>query len=174
MNTNEDNYGTSTENGADEGRFTTMDILNMPADKAIAELAKFGAKTVYNIKQTTSEIFQKISDDEYSKICRPVITMDECLNWLKSQRTAYPQGAYFFIYAERNSQPRNENDLFSVAIALVDGNKKAIPVNARRRGTLFSDRIKNQDIVCMVIPAKTLDTKLLKALNGGPSVLIKL
>lgn len=152
-----------------------IDILNMPVDKAFVEIVKLGGKAVQGVKQKADETFQKIADEEYAKICRPVLTMDECLAWLKLQKVNYPQAAYFFIYTEQNPSPRNENDLFSVAIALVDTQKKAIPVTCIKKTSLFaSSAPKEQDIVCMVIPTKTMDTKLLKALNGGSSVLIKL
>lgn len=151
-----------------------FDILTMPVDKAVLELGRRGAKVVRDIKQNAAEVFQKIQDEEYAKICRPLLTMDDCLSWLKIQREIYPQAAHFFIFAVQNPTPRNENDLFSVTIAIVDAQKKTIPVTANKKTGLFSPSPKGQDIVCMVIPTKTLDTKLLKALNGGPSVLIKL
>lgn len=152
-----------------------IDILNMPVDKAFGEIVKLGGKAVKGVKQKADEIFQRIADEEYVKVCRPMLTMDECVTWLKIQKENYPQAAYFFIYMEQNPTPRNENDLFSVAIALVDAQKKAIPINGIKKSSLFaSSAPKDQDIVCMVIPTKTLDMKLLKALNGGSSVLIKL
>lgn len=155
------------------------DILNMPVGTAVVELVKKGAKAARDIKQGVSDLFQEMADEEYSKMCRPLISMDECLSWLNIQREIYPQAAYFFIFVEQNPSPRNENDLFSVTIALVDARKKPIPVTAIKQPrrlvhSIISSKNQEQDIVCIVIPAKTLDTKLLKALNGDPSVLIKL
>lgn len=155
------------------------DILNMPVEMAVVELVKKGAKAARDIKQGADDIFQEMADEEYKKMCRPLITMDECISWLKIQREIYPQAAYFFIYVEQNPSPRNENDLFSVTIALADARKKPIPVTAIKQSkrlvhSIISSKNQEQDIVCIVIPAKTLDTKLLKELNGTPSVLIKL
>lgn len=172
MNTN-GNHSEIPDGTASNADF--VDILNMPVDEAFKALFKVGGDKVRSIKQSARELFKKVADEEYVKVCRPILTMDECLTWLKLQKENYPQAAYFFIYAEQNPNPRNENDLFSVAIALVDQQKKAIPVSGIQRKSLFaSSAPKDQDIVCMVIPAKTLDMKLLKALNGGSSVLIKL
>lgn len=170
MNSNE-YYNDQKADNQEPGLF---DILNMPVDKAAVELARCGAKVVRDIKQNAAEVFQKIEDEEYAKICRPLLTMDDCLSWLKIQREIYPQAAHFFICTEQNPTPRNENDLFSVTIAVVDAQKKTIPVTAYKKTGLFGSPSQGQDIVCMVIPTKTLDTKLLKALNGSPSVLIKL
>lgn len=148
-----------------------VDILNMP----IEDLLKKGMNCISNFKKKADEIFKNIQDEEYAKICRPVLTMDECLTWMKVQKENYPQAAYFFIYAEKNPTPRNENDLFSVSIALVDSQKKTIPVkNIKPRNLFASSAPKDQNIVCMVIPTKTLDMKLLEALNGVSSVLIQL
>ncbi len=137
-------------------------------------LKEYGGKFINSIRQTASETYRTISDEEYRKICRPILTMDDCLRWLNVQRKNYPQASYFFIFYNENPAPRNENDKFSVTIAVVDENKKTIPVSTEKRGGLFSPRSQNQNIVCIVIPTGNLDMKLLKALNGNPSVLIKL
>ncbi|MBP1543419.1 MAG: hypothetical protein J6A16_04925, partial [Oscillospiraceae bacterium] len=127
-----------------------MDILNMPVDQAFAEIVKIGGKAVRGIKQKAEDTFQQIADEEYLKVCRPVLTMQDCVTWLNMQKANYPQAAYFFVYAEQNSAPRNENDLYSVAIALVDKDKKAIPVSYIKKTSLFSSAApKNQEIVCM-------------------------
>lgn len=147
-----------------------IDILSMPISKALSELVKIGAKAIKSLKEGLSKTFQKIADEEYKKICRPELTMNDCISWLKIQRQNYPQAAYFFITIEQNPEPRNENDMFSVILAITDDNKQPIPVeNAKKKS-----KSEDQDIVCVVVPARTLDAKLLKALNGGSSVLVKL
>lgn len=149
-----------------------IDILNMPISKALAELVKIGAKAIKSLKKGFSNAFQKIADEEYKKICRPELTMSDCVSWLKIQRQNYPQAAYFFITVEQNPEPRNENDRFSVILAITDDNKQPIPVeNAKKKS---KSEPEDQDIVCVVVPTRTLDAKLLKALNGGSSVLVKL
>lgn len=161
-----------------------FDVLNLPVPIALAELTRRGIKTVKSVKQTARETFQAIADQEYLEICRPLLTLDDCVRWIRIQKTEYPHIAYLFIYVERNNAPRNENDIFSIAVAGVDAMKKAIPVRSasNQKSRLFpSSNIKettsaapDTDIVCIVIPAKTIDEKLIRALNGNSSVLIKL
>lgn len=170
MNTNF--QSTNPNDGSQHSDF--VDIMNMPVDKAVAELVRYGASAIKSIKDTANSIFQSVADEQYKSMCRPIVTMDDCLKWLNVQRQSYSQAAYFFIYTEKTPAPRNENDIFTVTIAVIDAYKKTIPVHALKPRGPFSSAPKNQDIVCMVIPARTLDTKLLKALNGGSSVLIKL
>lgn len=152
-------------------------LLTLPIEQALPALVAKGVLTARTVRQSAKDTFQKISDEEYAKICVPILTLNDCLNWIQVQKIKYPQGQYFFAYVENNPMPRNENDVLSVAIALVDGYKKPIPVSAKKR-SFFSapnnDTIINQDIVCSVIPAKTIDQRLIKALNGTSSVLVKL
>lgn len=151
-------------------------LLRLAADEAVQELIRKGIQTARDVKQSAKNTFQAIEDEEYAKICISELTMTDCLTWVKTQKSSYPQGKYFFIYVEDNPVPRNENDNYSVAIALLDAYKKPIPVKAVRRG-LFNDApsLKNgQDLVCLVIPTGNIDNKLIKALNGTPSVLVQL
>lgn len=152
-------------------------LFRLGADEAIRELVKKGIRTAKDIKQSAKNTFHAIAEEEYAKICIPILTMNNCLTWVKVQKASYPQGQYFFIYVEENPVPRNENDNYSVAIALLDAYKKPIPVSAKRKSFLVSNAANqsiNQDIVCLVIPAGTIDNKLIKALNGTQSVLVKL
>ena len=152
-----------------------IDIISMPISKALIELVKLGAKGIKNLKEGISNALQKIADEEYKKICRSELTMNDCVKWLKIQRQNYPQAAYFFITVEQNPEPRNKNDVFSVILAITDDNKQPIPVeNAKKTSPFQKSAPKEQDIVCVVVPTRTLDAKLLKALNGGSSVLVKL
>jgi len=180
-------YGTykpeyATYNAEPEAEPGLIDILNMPVPIALLALAEKGVSTVRNIKQTTRETFQRIADEEYLKMCRPVLTFDDCVRWIRLQKQSFPQIAYMFIYVERNQSPRNENDILSIAVAGVDALKHAIPVRAAVTSKLFPTSAhkswraseKDTDIVCVIIPANTIDDKLIRALNGGPSVLMKL
>lgn len=162
---------TDNENEIPE-ELTILDILNIPVDYAISKLVQKGVEAVKSAKQTARDTYKTIYDEEYKKFCKPVLTMDECISWMKIQRGIYSQAGYFFIYAEENPQPRNENDMYSIALALLDSNKKPICVNGEKTTKLFQSKAK--DIVCVVIPAKTVDSKLLNALNGNESVLVKL
>ena len=152
-------------------------LLRLPADEATRELIKKGIQTIKDIKQSAQVTFNTIADEEYEKICVPLVKMDDCITWVKTQKQTYLEGQYLFIYVEHNEKPRNENDVLSVTIALLDAYKKPIPINKQKR-SIFSigekNKSVNQDIVCFVIPSKTIDTKLTKTLNGTPSVLIKL
>lgn len=152
-------------------------LFRLAADEAIRELVSKGIQTAKDVKQSARNTFQKIKDDEYSKICISELTMSDCITWVKTQKSSYPQGKYFFVYVEENPMPRNENDNYSVAIALLDANKKPIPVKAVKRGLFTQDApaLNNgQDIVCLIIPTGNLDNKLIKTLNGTPSVLVQL
>ena len=180
-------YGTyNPEYGTDQADPGTelglIDILNMPVPIALLALAEKGVSTVRDIKQTTRETFQRIADEEYLKMCRPVLTFDDCVRWIRLQKQSFPQIAYMFIYAEKNVSPRNEYDVWSIAVAGIDALKHAIPISSAVTSKLFPSSTgklrkntkKDTDIVCVVIPAKTLDDKLICALKGGPSVLLKL
>lgn len=151
-----------------------VDVLNMPVFDAFVYLATKGAVSIKNAKQTAYETFKAIEDEEYKKLCHSVLTMDECIKWMKIQRGKFPQAGYFFIYAEENPTPRNENDLYSVALALLDANKKPIYVNGEKTSKLFSLKRTSTDIVCVVVPTQTVDAKMLNALNGTSSVIIKI
>ncbi|MBP1565948.1 MAG: hypothetical protein J6A58_09375 [Oscillospiraceae bacterium] len=152
-------------------------IFRMKADDGIKEMAKKGVKAIKDIKQSASDTFQAIVDEEYAKMCLPILTMNDCLTWVKTQKMIYPQGRYFFIYVEENPVPRNENDNFSVAIALLDEYKKPIFIGSEKKSLFSPDFTKsknNQDIVCLVVPVGNIDNKLIKTLNGTPSVLVQL
>lgn len=144
------------------------DILNLPLASVTAELARKGARAIKNAHQNTRETFRTLADEEYRRMCRSSLSMDECVSWLKLQRPYYPTVGYFFIYVESNPAPRNENDLYSVTLALVDQFKKPLYASMNPMTP------KSQDLVCMVFPTRTIDQKLITALNGNPSVLIKL
>lgn len=150
-----------------DGNLSVSDILN-------TDIVKLIGHSISSLKQNTTELFNVIADEEYKKICVPVLTFDNCLSWLKSQRAKYPNGEFLFISCTENIAPRNENDNFSAIIALLDANKKPIcAFNEQEKRGLFHKR-QEQDIVCTVVPAGTLDTKLIRALNGETSVMIKL
>lgn len=151
-----------------------LTLMNMPLEKSWPELARRGMKTARSIKDTATKMCEDIVEEEYEKLCAPELTMDKCLEWLKTNRLKYPQSAYLFIYLEQNEKPRNQNDVFSVALAVLDAQKKPIYVNERKKG-LFNPRTKNDDsIVCFVIPCGNIDRRLIAALNGNESVMIKL
>lgn len=150
-----------------------LDILKMPVEKAIGELGIYGIEKIISLKNTAADIFNRLADDDYIKLCRPLITREECTSWMEVQRRNYPQAAYFFISCTENPEPRNENDRFSVMLALTDIDEKPIPVSQERSTSFFSKK-QAQDIVCMVVPVKTIDVKLMKLLDGTTSALIKL
>lgn len=159
-----------------------FDLLNLPVQIAIPELACRGIKAINSVRQTARETFQALADQEYLEMCRPVLTLEQCVRWIQMQRTSFPQIAYLFIYVEKNPNPRNENDLLSIAVAGIDANKRAIPLTdavVSDSSKLFPQQkstatASDKDIVCVVVPAKTIDEKLIGALNGNTSVLIKL
>ncbi|MCM1228379.1 MAG: hypothetical protein NC320_13330 [Clostridium sp.] len=154
---------------------SAMDILNLPVGEAIGELLKMGAKAIRGVAQTTKDVFQSWADEEYMKMCRPVVTMTDCVSWLKLQRSYYPAAGYFFIYVEKNPAPRNANDQYSVTLALLDKSKKPLFLHNSVQNESYGTMVNSQDdIVCIVIPTKTIDEKLINALNGTKSVLIKL
>ncbi len=160
-------------NYSDMSNMSYFDLLaNVPLEKCFPELLRRGIKTAKDIKDTASKVCDNMVEEEYAKMCMPELTLKFCTDWLKTNRGAYPQAAYFFIYLEDNATPRNENDRFSVALALLDGAKKPIYMN-QGKAKLFPTA-KNSDIVCQVIPAGNIDTRLINALNGNESVLIKL
>lgn len=150
-----------------DGNLSASDILN-------TDIVKLIGHSISSLKQTTTELFNVIADEEYKKMCVPVLTFDNCLSWLKPQRAKYPNGEFLFISCTENTAPRNENDNFSVIIALLDAAKKPIcAVNEQEKRGLFR-KSREQDMVCTVVPAGTLDAKLVRALNGETSVMIKL
>lgn len=150
-----------------ENKMSVSDILN-------ADVVKLLGHGISSLKQNTTELFNVIADDEYRKLCVPILTFDSCLAWLNPQRAKFRNGEFFFISCNENPDPRNENDKFSVIIALLDANKKPIPVFHEQEKRGFLHKRQEQDLVCTVIPAGTLDAKLIRALNGETSVLIKL
>lgn len=150
-----------------------LDILNLPVDKAFAELAVYGAEKIISLKNTAMDIYNRVADEEYVKLCRPLITREECASWMEIQRRNYPQAAYFFISCTENPEPRNDNDRFSVMLALMDSSRHAIPVSQEKSTSLFSKK-QEPDIVCLCVPVKTIDVKLMKLLDGTTSVMLSL
>lgn len=148
-------------------------LFRLAADEATIELIKKGVQTIKDIKQSASKTFNAVIDEEYAKMCMSIVTMDDCITWVKIQKQKYLEGQYFFVYVEKTLKPRNENDKLSVTIALLDAYKKTIPVEKAQK-RLFGSGNKNDDIVSLVVPTATIDTKLVKALNGTSSVLVKL
>lgn len=177
-----DNYNKTEDRSCDISleNMSFFDVLKLPVPVALSELARRGAKIVKSIKQTAQETFNSLADEEYSKMCRTILTMDDCVEWIKVQKSDFPQIAYLFIYVEKNNAPRNENDLLSIAVAGLDATKKAIPIRKTvPESKLFPKKKEisasaDTDIICVVIPAKTIDEKMINVLNGNPSVLIKL
>ncbi len=166
---------TNKENTGNEPTF--IDILNMPLGEAFSALIGKGAKLLSGIKQGASEIFNAYADEEYAKLCRPVLTMSDCVNWMKIQMNGYPNAGFFFIFVQETTSPRNENDKLSITLALLDRNKKPIPAAAPVRGAgsmrPFS-KPQKQGIVAVAVPAGTIDIRLINALNGTSSVLVEL
>lgn len=159
-------------NPGNEGTTSAADIFfKLPIGDALGCLLKIGAGHVQTLTQTATMIFNKVADSHYMKMCFPVLTLDNCIEWMELRTKEYPQAAYFFIYVEKNVQPRNENDNISTTLALVDFMKKPIPVYSKKG---FFSSAPSNDIVCQVIPSGTIDGKLINVLNGNPSVIIKL
>ena len=115
----------------------------------------------------------KFNDDEYKEICRQLVTMDWCLRWFKDNAESYPETAYYFIVVEKNPKPRNENDIYSVTLAIVDAEKKPILVKGSLAGYGYQKEPESPSIVAVAVPTRTIDKKLINALNSEKSVLIK-
>ena len=144
--------------------YTFYELLwEVPADKALIILAERGIKGAVKLGQRAKELYKTVSDERYRDMCIPSFSLNDCLRWMKSNRSNYPEAAYLFISVLDNPTPRNENDNFSLTMALVDKYKK--PIYAGRD---------TQEIVCMVVPVGTIDDRLISALNGQESVIIKL
>ncbi len=151
-------------------------LFRLAADEGTRELIKKGVKAIRGIKQSARQTFNEVVDEEYAKLCMSIVSMDDCITWVKIQKQKYLEGRYFFVYVEQNPTPRNENDQLSVTVALLDACKKTIPI-AKQQKSLFGsgDKLNNNgEIVCLVVPTATIDKKLIKALNGTSSVLVKL
>lgn len=150
-------------------------MCDVPMEQARPELIRRGIKIAKDIKDSAVVAYENMIEEEYAKLCVPELTMSMCLEWLKKKRSTYPQAAYFFIYLEQNPNPRNENDAFSVALAILDSNKRPIYTNSEKKVSIFSAKnISEDSIVSFVIPTGNIDTPLINALNGNDSVIIKL
>lgn len=169
-----ENY-TNHENPGVEPTF--IDILNMPLGQAFSAIFSKGGKLISGIKQSAAEIFNSYVDGEYAKLCRPVLTMNECVNWMRIQLNEYSNAGFFFIFVQETTAPRNENDKLSITLALLDKEKKPIPANAPIKGAGSRKPFSNpqkQGIVAVAVPAGTIDIRLINALNGTSSVLVEL
>ena len=166
----------------ERSQYTLWEILSkLPIEEAIPRLKMIqeGINAACDIHQTAVEIYKNAMDEDYKKMCFPILTMEMCLKWLKIERIEYPQAKYLFIYVEETLNPRNENDKYSVLTALLDENKKTINIRDKRGGSIFEKPKENrnmngQEIICMVVPTGNLDEKILRVLNGENSIMIKL
>lgn len=160
-------------NGKNPKDMTIWELLNIPISLAVPELIQRGVKITTKLGMTAFELYKTISDDDYKEICRPIVTLDWCLRWFKDNVESYPETAYFFIVVEKNPKPRNENDNYSVTLALVDAEKNPILVKGSLDGYGYQKEPELPSIVAVAVPTRTIDKKLITALNSEKSVLIK-
>ena len=157
-----------------DSNINCIDFLLMPIGTGLKFLHNLGSKIIDDIKQTSKGTYDAIEEDTYLKMCKSVLTMDDCISWMNVQINNFSKAGYLFIYVDDNENPRNENDLLSVTLALLDSNKKVIYLNDNKPSIFSRNKSTCKEIVCSIVPTKTIDEKLLSALNGHESVLIKL
>jgi len=167
-------YSDTGYNPKDLHKMSIWELLNIPVEIAVPELLCRGIKIANKLGQTAYETYQAVSDDEYAMMCRQILTMDWCLSWFKDNKAAYPLTAYYFIAVEKNPKPRNENDKYSVTLALIDRNKQPIYVSGGLKGYGYTNEPITPNIVAVSIPTRDIDGKIIGALNGENTVLIKL
>lgn len=118
-------------------------------------------KFTKKIKRTISDVLEELDDVVFGKDDdNEMIFFDEIVNWAKEKRKEYPEAVAFLIAVKDNPNCRNDKDKLLITQGLLDINNKPISLYGR-------------EPVGRILYTKTIDEKLINALNGEENVIVK-
>lgn len=122
-------------------------------DKSKKKSEKLMEKFEKYVEENAEKEFQKM-------LYKEIYTLQDSMKFFKENKDEMPNVKGFYLSVKKNTKPKQENDQFIIFQCLIDANDKPITVNGQ---TAFS-------IDCR---AKTIDDKIIQALDGEESVIIK-
>ena len=99
------------------------------------------------------DVLDAIAEVIIQKDYKEVYTFDECINFYKTCKRAYPSVSGFVLSVKKNYEPKNNNDNLIIIQAMIDSQEKPVKDNLGEG-------------LSKIEHARTIDKKLLTWLEG--------
>ena len=116
-----------------------------------------------NIKSELKFVVDAITEQMYQNSFLPELSLNNCVQYFKDESLKYEGkivASGFVLSVKKNLDPRNDNDNFVAVQGLVDNQNKPIVVDG--------------ETISRIIHTRTLDSALIKAMDGKETRIFKI